>query len=218
MIIKIMMDRVPSNHNEKLMSFLMKNVNEYRNNLRMSIITIQNKHHKSLDAKITALPAAYIGINIVIGYKQIMSSITAAFNQSNANADADPVQSFWDKSIKNGLGDVKRKPTDDDALSSRFTEATKKRTNAYAGRSSKFKNGPRPESVHNAGDSNDEHDQRVNTSQQRSHSAPTSTAEMIMQQHSPTTLKGVDVDDPALLETDPYMKMFWANQAQTPGT
>jgi hypothetical protein len=211
-----MMDRAPSTHNKKLMSFLMTNVKTYRSNLRMSIITIPKNQHKSLDVKITALPAAYIGTNIVIGYKKIIGSITTAFNQTKAKIDVDPVQSFWDNNIKKGLGDVKKTPTDNDNLSSRFTEATKKRTSAYAGRAPKFKNGPKsiapPSAVGR--------DQNIQAPRQRSNVAPTNTAEMIMQNSSDSAMNAGagDVDDPTLLEKDPYMKMFWANQTQTPGT
>jgi len=180
----------------------------------MSIITIPKNKHSLLDAKITALPAAYIGTNIVIGCKQIMSSITTAFNQTKAKIDVDPVQSFWDNSIKDGLGDVKRKPTDNDNLSTRFTEATKKRTNAYAGRAPKFKNNPRSASLQNTGGGNE----NVNTPRQSSNRAPTSTAEMVMQNSGDNASSVGDADDPTLLEKDPYMKMFWANQTQTPGT
>lgn len=210
MNVKIMMDRTPSSHNKKLMSFLMANVKDYRRNLRMSIITIPKDQHKSLDSKITALPAAYVGTNIVIGYKKIMGSITSAFNQTKTKVDQDPVQSFWDKNIQQGLGDVKRKPTESDNLSSRFTEATKKRTNAYAERAPRFKNAPRgdPEAA----------PQRSNAAPQRSNAAPTSTTEMIMQNVAGGGGQSGDADDPTRLETDPYMKMFWANQTQTPGT
>ena len=215
MNVKIMMDQVPSSHNKKLLSFLMTNVKDYRRNLRMSIITIPKTQHKSLDAKITALPAAYIGTNVVIGYKQIMGSIRNAFDQTKSKVDADPVQSFWDKNIQKGLGDVKRKPTDNDNLSNRFTEATKKRTTAYAGRAPRFKNAPRAAS----GQSTEHQEQSSNAPRQQSNNAPTSTAEMIMQQTSENATKvGGDIDDPTMLETDPYMKMFWANQTQTPGT
>jgi hypothetical protein len=214
MNVKIMMDQAPSSRNKKLMSFLMNNVKVYRSNLRMSIITIPKDQHELLDAKITALPAAYIGTNIVIGYKQIMSSITTAFNQTKAKIDVDPVQSFWDNSIKDGLGEVKRNQTDGDNLSTRFTEVTKKRSLAYAKRAPKFKNAPNQMPAQNTKGQ----EQPINMSNQRSNAAPTSTAEMIMQNTEGNTPSVGDADDPALLESDPYMKMFWANQTQTPGT
>jgi hypothetical protein len=211
MNVKIIMDQSPSPHNKKLLSFLITNVKDYRSNLRMSIITIPKSQHKTLDAKITALPAAYIGSNVVIGCKKIIVSITTAFNQSKLHVNDDPIQSFWDKSFKNGLGEVSKAPSDSDALASRFTEVTKKRSSAFAVRAPRFKNAP-PKST----------DNKKQGSQGSSETFIDDDDDMDANTHDKKKVSEVDsnsindVADLALTtETDPHMRQFWANQFET---
>jgi hypothetical protein len=205
MVVKIMMDNVPSSHNKFLLDFLLKNVTNYRDKLQMSIITISKSQRKSLDAKVTALPAAYIGSNIAVGYKNIIDAIKSASNQVAIRVNNDPVQSFWDKNIQKGMGETAVKKSEDADISARFTAATKNRTAAYDSRAPRFKNAPK-----NLGQSS----ANTNASIQ-SNTAPTTTAERIMQNDAAASSN--DADDPTALETDPIMKMFWANQTTTPG-
>jgi hypothetical protein len=205
MIVKIMMDKVPSTHNKILMEFLLKNVTSYRDKLQMSIVTISKSQHKSLDAKVTALPAAYIGSNIVVGYKNIIEAMKSASNQVAIHVNNDPVQSFWDKNIQQGMGKPVVKKSEDEDISARFTAATKNRTAAYESRAPRFKNAPK------SGQSSAPSKKNKGI---QSNAAPTTTAERMMQNDADVQL---DVDDPTALETDPIMKMFWANQTTTPG-
>lgn len=214
MNVKIVMDRAPTNRNKKLMSFLLKNVSEYRSCLQMSIVTIPKKNHKTLDANITALPAAYIGTNIVIGYKDIIRSIAAAYNQRKLYMPDDPIQSFWDKSIKQGLGEIKKENNDDEDMASRFTESIRRRKKAYESRAPSFKN---KNTSHSNADDNFNGASEPPPDMKKNR-APTTTEEMILQHTDDNVTRVGDYDDPMKLETDPHMKMFWANQSITPDT
>jgi hypothetical protein len=211
MNVKILLDREPTAHNYKLLSFLMNNVKTYRSGLHMSIVTIQKKHHKTLDKKITTLPAAYIGTNVVMGYQNIIKSIKMAYTQTASNNNEDPVQSFWEKNIQTGIDEVKKRPSEKESIDSRFTEVSKLRKDAYNARAPRFKNKSMPEETPIKENGSNKKNLKRNN-------APKTTAEMMMQHSESNGAQSGDYDDPATIETDPHMRMFWANQNITPGT
>lgn len=216
MNVKIIMDRTPTPHNKKLLTFLLGNVEAYRKNLRMSIITIPKKEHKALDRKITALPAAYVGTNIIIGYKDVMRAITIAYNKTTAQGDVDPVQAYWEKSITQGMenadGDSGRNENED--ISKRFTAATKRRGDSYARRApskpgkgdGKMPSAPAPQRA-------------PDIRPQRSNKAQTTTSGLMAANASSSDF--MSQNDPmsaSNIEKDPLMAAFWRNNEITPGT
>jgi hypothetical protein len=208
MNVKIIMDRAATSHNRKLITFLLSKVNMYRKNLRMQIITVPKKEHKSLDEKITALPAAYVGTNIIIGYKDVMRAITIAYNKTIAQGNADPVQEYWEKSITHGM-DSKESggKTENENISKRFTAATKRRGDSYARRAP-----PKPGKKGSAAST-------PSPMKSQSNKAPTTTAAMISANASSSEF--ISQDDPMAasnLEKDPLMAAFWRNNEVTPGT
>ena len=211
--IKILMDKNPTSANKKILEFLMNNVNEYKMYLGMSISTISRKHRDSLDSKIKSLPAAYIGNNTVIGYENVIRGISAAYKNCKMKVDNDdPIQAFWEKNIKDGLGEKTKKNTEDE-LSVRFTSATKNRNAAINSRAGRFKGGKAHMNKKN--NSDDDEDDEGENKENNNNSAPKDTAEMMQKNISSTDLKYDD--DPSEFETDPHMKMFWENQKHTPG-
>jgi hypothetical protein len=204
--VKILMDKNPSGVNRKILDFLMTNVNDYKMYLSMSISTISSKQMDSLDSKIESLPAAYIGKNVVMGCEQIINNISSAYNNCKLRVDnSDPIQSFWDKNIKEGLGESTKKNPGDE-LSLRFTEVTKNRKEAINGRSGRFKGGKERAAL-NDSDEDDDNSKKFKHKEKKGSPAKKNTTSTDLQYD----------DDPGELETDPHMKMFWANQKHTPG-
>jgi hypothetical protein len=192
--IKILMNRKPSTVNKKILEFLMRNVNEYKTSLAMSISTISRKDNESLDSDIKSLPAAYINGKVSLGYKNIINEINSAYKNAKLQAvDTDPIQSFWENTMKDGMEE--KQINSSDIISSRFTDATKKRNNVIAGNSGKFKGGKNSNNIVNSEDDEKNHVLKNNKDIQKN--------------------KYDYGDDPAQFETDPDMKKFWENQRET---
>jgi hypothetical protein len=222
MDVKIIMDRSPTTHNKKLLEFLFKNIPEYRKKLRMNVTTIPKKDHKTLDRKISALPAAYIGTNVVIGYKDIMREITTAYNKSLTMFASNPVQSYFESSIMKGI-DEKEEKTDNDIdnadISKRFTDATNRRKSAYASRAP-----PKPGKSRiskNTADRDKPIDIKPARPSTKREGPATSTSDLMIDNMNESHGDYMSQNDPSSasnLETDPLMAAFWRNHNEvTPG-
>lgn len=208
--VKILMDNRSSTVNKKLLGFLMNVVNEYKNNLFMSISLISRENRDAVDSAITSLPASYIGERLILGYENIMEGIDSAYKNAKMRVtESDPIQSFWENTMKDGM-DEKQKNAGD-VIASKFTEATKQRNNVISRNSGKFKNAGGGKAKPGSDDDEEDPAPRRSKAKMPSGGAPKNTAEMIQKNNN----KYDYGDDPSKLNTDPDMQAFWDNSFQT---
>ena len=220
--VRIELEDTPSSENKYLMNFLLDNVEMFRRVMEMRADMVHAPAKKK-----KAYPALYIGQqNPVIGYKEMVKHLNSAYQRVASLGTSDPVAEFWREGIK-APDHPSQESTSDNDLARKFTETTMQRA---ANKPKKAGGRPMPSSPkHSHADDDDmpapklrasgsqKPQSRPATSRPQTRAAPPPRKPMAPAGDS-GEFSADDPDAPHNMDSDPQMRMFWANQTITPGT
>ncbi len=222
MEVRITLEKRASDENKHLMSFLHTNVEAFRKDMQMSISLMAPADMKTNKVQ---LPMVQIGHRQpVSGGKNIISEIRQAYDTISQMSLQDPVEQFWREGIKKGPDEKPERSSGDDDMASRFTLETQHRKKAEDMRRSRGGSRPISSAPESASAPSRGRAQPANrpapgrAPPASATRAPQSTTERIMQEGAGGAMTTADYDNPVDMETDPFMKKFWANQMITAGT